>query len=55
MVLNFTAHEVMKARWAGLCEGGQVLQPLGASGWSSLYGMVKDRFGVTWVMDAQAA
>ena len=39
------------AHWEKLSEGASVLQPLGASAWSPLYGMLKDRFGVTWVMD----
>jgi len=55
VVLSFSSHEVLRARWEGLCQGGQVLQPLGASGWSPLYGMVKDRFGVTWVLDGGRA
>ena len=40
--------------WRRLCERGMVAQPLGPSGFSPLYGMVKDRFGVTWVLDVQA-
>ncbi|MGV3489777.1 MAG: VOC family protein [Devosia sp.] len=41
--------------WRGLAEGATIVQPLGASGWSKLYGMLKDRFGVTWVFDLQPA
>jgi PhnB protein len=37
--------------WKGLSEGATVVQDLAPSGWSPLYGMVKDRFGVTWVLD----
>jgi PhnB protein len=39
--------------WVKLSEGSAVIQPLGPSGFSPLYGMVKDRFGVTWVLDLQ--
>lgn len=39
--------------WEKLAEGSTVVQPLGPSGFSPLYGMVKDRFGITWVMDLQ--
>ena len=39
--------------WKGLSEGATVIQDLGPSGWSSLYGMLRDRFGVTWVLDLQ--
>ncbi len=40
--------------WEKLVEGSTVIQPLSPSGWSPLYGMVKDRFGVTWVLDVVA-
>jgi PhnB protein len=39
------------ALWEKLAEGATVAQPLAPSGWAPLYGMLKDRFGVTWVMD----
>lgn len=41
--------------WERLSEGATVAQPLGPSGWAPLYGMLKDRFGVTWVLDVTAA
>jgi PhnB protein len=41
--------------WQGLADGGTVVQDLGASPWSPLYGMVTDRFGVTWVLDVEVA
>lgn len=46
---------VLKQRWEKLCDGGAVLHPLGPAGFSPLYGMVKDAFGVTWVVDLQVA
>lgn len=45
------AAQEITAYWERLCEGGTVLQPLAPASWSPLYGMVKDRFGVTWVLD----
>ena len=38
----------------GLAEGGTVRAALGPAGFSPLYGMVTDRFGVTWVLDVVA-
>jgi PhnB protein len=35
-------------------EGATVIQPLAGSTWAKLYGMLKDRFGVTWVLDVPA-
>ncbi len=37
--------------WDKLTDGATVLQPLGPAQWAPLYGMVTDRFGVTWVVD----
>lgn len=39
------------ALWDKLAEGATVAQPFAPSGWTPLYGMLKDRFGVTWVLD----
>jgi PhnB protein len=47
-----SANEVQK-RWSALADGATILQPIGPSAWSSLYGMLTDRFGVTWVVDVE--
>ncbi|MFF0679812.1 VOC family protein [Streptomyces tendae] len=39
------------AYWEKLAEGATVVRPLGAAQWAPLYGMLRDRFGVTWVLD----
>ena len=36
--------------FAALAEGGQVQMPLGKTFWSPRFGMVKDRFGVEWMV-----
>lgn len=41
--------------WQGLAQGATVVQDIAPAGWSPLYGMLRDRFGVTWVMDVAAA
>ncbi|MFC4906975.1 VOC family protein [Actinomadura gamaensis] len=41
--------------WDGLSGGATVQQPLGPAQWAPLYGMLTDRFGVTWVLDVAAA
>lgn len=41
----------IRALWEKLADGGAVVHPLGPAQWSSLYGMLKDRFGVVWVLD----
>ncbi|WP_149084163.1 MULTISPECIES: VOC family protein [Microbacterium] len=37
--------------WDALAEGATVIEPLAASAWSAGFGMLTDRFGVTWVLD----
>ena len=40
--------------WKRLCEGASIVQDLAPAGWSPLYGMLADRFGVVWVLDVVA-
>ncbi|MEV0131609.1 VOC family protein [Dactylosporangium sp. NPDC050688] len=47
--------EEITAYWKGLSQGATVVQDLAPAGWSPLYGMLKDRFGVTWVLDVAVA
>ncbi|POX54665.1 VOC family protein [Streptomyces sp. Ru72] len=44
----------ISALWQKLAEDSTVVQPLGPSQWAPLYGMLTDRFGVTWVLDVTA-
>ncbi|MEJ2851831.1 MULTISPECIES: VOC family protein [unclassified Saccharothrix] len=37
--------------WAKLSAGATVVIPLGPAGWAPTYGMLRDRFGVVWVID----
>ncbi|WP_068066434.1 VOC family protein [Nocardia xishanensis] len=37
--------------WEKLTEGATIVQPLGPAQWAPLYGMLRDRFGVIWVLD----
>lgn len=41
--------------WAGLSQGASIVEQLAASAWSPGFGMLTDRFGVTWVLDVRAA
>jgi PhnB protein len=43
--------EEITAQWKKLSAGATVLRPLEPAPWSPLYGMLKDRFGVVWVLD----
>ncbi|WP_428030158.1 VOC family protein [Ancylobacter sp.] len=39
-----------EARFAALSEGGTVTMPLGATFFASSFGMLTDRFGVSWMI-----
>jgi len=40
--------------WDALAVGADVIEPLAASAWSPGFGMLTDRFGVTWVVGVAA-
>lgn len=40
--------------FAALAEGGEVQMPLAKTFWSPRYGMVKDKFGISWMVMAPA-
>jgi hypothetical protein len=52
--IRASSAEEVTAYWQGLSVGGTVLQDLAPAGWSPLYGMLQDKFGVVWVLDVQA-
>lgn len=47
-----TLEEVAKI-WNSLADGAEIIEPLAASAWSPGFGMLTDRFGVTWVIDVE--
>jgi PhnB protein len=49
--LRGSSADEIQQRWAALAKGAKILQPIGPSPWSPLYGMLMDQFGVTWVVD----
>jgi PhnB protein len=50
--LSLTVHTVEEAEriWAALAEGGQVQMPLTETFFSPRWGMVADKFGVSWMI-----
>ena len=42
----------LQGYWDGLAEGGTVLQPFAQAPWGATFGMLTDRFGVTWLVNA---
>ncbi|MCM3533184.1 MULTISPECIES: VOC family protein [Cellulosimicrobium] len=46
--------EEVRGYWDALADGSTVVAPLASSDWAPAYGMLTDRFGVTWVLDVAA-
>lgn len=47
--------EEIGALWRSLAQGSTIVEDLGPSAFSPAYGMLKDRFGVVWVLDVAVA
>ena len=48
--LTLTNKDRAKRLFTALSDGGQVQMPLAKTFWSPLFGMVADRFGVSWMI-----
>ncbi|RMI30525.1 VOC family protein [Nocardia stercoris] len=42
------------ALWEGLADGATVIEELGPAQWAPAFGMLCDRFGITWILDVAA-
>jgi len=49
VVVAGSTADAITAPWRQLGAGATILQDLAPAQWSPLYGMLKDRFGITWV------
>lgn len=47
---NVDSEEEGQRLMAGLCEGGKITLPLAPSFWGGLFGMVKDKYGISWMI-----
>lgn len=47
--------EQVREWFAGLAEGGEVRQPLAAAPWGDEFGMLTDRFGISWLVNIAGA
>lgn len=54
VVVSGDTPEEITGYWEKLSEGGAIIQPLQPAQWAPLYGMLKDRFGVVWVLSVSA-
>lgn len=52
--LRGETEQEVRPLWDRLADGASILHALAPAPWSPVYGMLKDRFGVVWVVDAIA-
>ena len=50
LLLNSDTLDEATALWEKLTVGGTVIQALAPADWAPAYGMLTDRFGVTWIL-----
>ncbi|BDU01085.1 MULTISPECIES: VOC family protein [Nocardia] len=46
-----TTVEEVSGYWEKLTAGATIVVPMGPANWAPAYGMLRDRFGVVWVVD----
>lgn len=47
--------EALTRYWNGLAEGATIIEPLTRAPWGDTFGMLTDRFGVTWLVNITGA
>ncbi|MEV7972790.1 VOC family protein [Cellulomonas sp. NPDC089187] len=45
----------LRGYWEGLADGATVIEPLTVAPWGDAFGMLTDRFGVTWMVNIAGA
>jgi PhnB protein len=50
LALNANTIDEAHTYWDALAEDATIVEPLAASAWSAGFGMLTDRYGVTWVL-----
>lgn len=54
LALQYDTVAQAEAAFAALAEGGQITMPLAPAFWSKTFGMLTDRFGVSWAVNGEA-
>ncbi|MGF7234043.1 MAG: VOC family protein [Frankia sp.] len=49
LLLNGDTLDELTALWSKLCDDGTIIQTLAPAPWAPAYGMLTDRFGITWI------
>ena len=51
VALGFTDAKEAERVFNALAEGGSVTEPLAATDWALVYGALRDRFGISWMVN----
>lgn len=54
LALQYDSVEEAETAFAALAEGGQITMALAPAFWSKTFGMLTDRFGVSWAVNGEA-
>jgi len=49
--LNCKSEEEINTLYEKFTDGGKVIDPLGVKFWGDLFGVVKDKYGITWMVN----
>lgn len=55
LLVHLDSAALARAAFEGLQVGGQVQMELGETPWAAIYGIVEDKFGITWKLQVNAA
>ncbi len=53
LALQFDTVAQAEQAWAALLDGGQVTMPMAPTFWAKTFGMLTDRFGVSWAVNGE--
>jgi PhnB protein len=49
--VNCSSEEEINTFFSKLAEGGKIIDPLKVQFWGAIFGVVKDKFGITWMFN----
>lgn len=53
--IDVSNEDEAREMFSGMSEGGDILMPLEKQFWGDMFGMLKDKFGVTWMVNCSSA
>lgn len=49
--LNCSSEEEINTFFSNLAAGGKITDPLKVQFWGAMFGVIKDKFGITWMLN----